>query len=147
MMIQYKEVSPDKIDLIKPLWEALNRLHLNRSVNFTEDFSSFTFEWRKKKLLEKEKIRIMIARESDVLVGYCIASVNGDVGEIDSLFVQSEYRKMGIGEELMRRSIRWVELFEPEEISLKVAAGNEAVFAFYSRFNFYPSSTKLRYKK
>ena len=147
MTIHYNEIPPDEIDLIKPLWEELNQWHLKKSLNFAERFSSFSFEWRKQKLLKKEKIKILTARIGDAVVGYCVSSVNDRKGEIDSLYVNPEYRKMGIGEGLMRRSLEWLESHVPEEISLKVAAGNEAVFAFYSGFNFLPSSTKLRYKK
>ncbi len=43
-------------------------------------------------------------------VGYCISSLDHDLaGEIESIFVLPEYRGLGIGKELMRRTLQWLD--------------------------------------
>src|SRR6056297_377292 len=114
-----------QIDVIKPLWEALNKHHERKSIHFKKRFQQFTFETRKTVLLNKEKLFLLTAKNYEKLIGYCISSKTVKEGEIESLFVEPQYRKTGIGKQFIRKSINWLENENVEEIVLKVAAGNE----------------------
>ena len=42
-------------------------------------------------------------------IGYCISTINLElVGEIESLYLEKEYRNQGIGEELMNRALTYL---------------------------------------
>lgn len=134
----------EQIDTIKPLWEALNKHHESQSVHFKQRFQQFSFETRKGALLSKEKFYILTARDKGKLIGYCISSKTDKEGEVESLYVEPNYRKSGIGKQFIRDSIKWLEHQNVDEIILKVAAGNEQVVDFYRTFGFEISTLKLK---
>jgi len=143
--VTYLELGPESIDLIRPLWEGLNQHHLVRSPNFRGHYEQMTFEARKKDLLKKEKMLVMLAGNGDRPIGYCVCTISaeGD-GEIDSIYVEDGYRRSGIGEELMRRAIAWLDAGGAKRKIVAVAAGNEAAIPFYESFGFVPRMTVLQ---
>lgn len=150
--IEYLEKDQNDIDLIQPLWQKLNAHHLTVSKYFKESRAAFTFEMRKKHLLEKSfqgALRIDLARDSVTkeYVGYCVTSVNREKeGEIESIYVEKDYRLSGIGDGLMSRALAWLNDVTVKQTVLTVAEGNEGVFAFYRRHDFYPKTTILMHK-
>jgi ribosomal protein S18 acetylase RimI-like enzyme len=144
--IHYILGNEELLDNIKCLWEKLNEMHLKKSVNFKDFFSKHTFEARKKSLLaiaQKGQMLIVLAYEKDLLIGYCIASLVDEVGEINSLFVSENYRKCGIATHLMDTSLNWLKQNNPSKTVVKVSVGNETVFEFYARYGFSPRFTEL----
>lgn len=142
-MITYKKVDIDAIDIIKPLWKKLRTYHQGVSEYFTQDFEKDNYVERKKKLLDKENVQIALAYDSTLLVGYLIASIDKKSGEIDSLFVDETYRGKDIGDELMQVSLEWLKSFQPEDIRVSVAYGNQ-VLSFYEKHGFLPRSVILK---
>lgn len=130
------EIPKDNIDLIEPLWRELNLHHRERSKNFKDHFSSFTFAERSKKLFAKDKLAIFAARENSELVGYCIASSNNGAGEIDSLYVKPQFRGASLGMFLTEFAMSWLSGIDCSQISVCVAEGNEGAFSFYEKFGF-----------
>ncbi len=151
MKIEYKQGGKELLDEIKPLWEKLNEHHTEKSKNFKERFKSFTFEWRIGKLTENEdrNINVIVVndKDKDKNIGYCLASVLKPYSEIESLYIDPEYRGLKIGEKLMKDSLQWINSYEVEDIMIGVAGGNEDAFGFYEKFGFYPRVTKLGIKK
>lgn len=147
-MIIYKEIQISELPKIKHLWESLNQLHLEDSVYFTEHYKQFTFEKRSARWMDfnDENILILIA-EAEVPVGYCISTrgMNNE-GEIDSLYVDPEYRGKNIGKELTLRSLNWLKSNNCHPIRLAVSYGHESVLGFYKRIGFYPRLTVLEWK-
>ena len=94
------EIKKDEIFKIADLWEGLNVHHGKKSSHFKSHFESFTFEKRIEQLLTKEHLAIFATQTNSDLVGYCIATVNSNLGEIDSIFVKKEYRGNNIGYDL-----------------------------------------------
>ncbi len=148
--IEYISGGRELLDRLCHLWEKLTQYHQSVSTYFSSDFSNLTFTERKKSLSRKagkEDLRIDIAsvKETGVDVGYCISTVDSkNQGEIDSLFVESDFRKYGIGRDLMVLALGWLEGFELDDRIIVVAHGNELVYDFYSEFGFYPRTTVLR---
>jgi ribosomal protein S18 acetylase RimI-like enzyme len=60
--------------------------------------------------------------------------------------VEKDYRLSGIGDSLITRALRWLETVTVKKTILSVAEGNEGVFAFYRRHDFYPRVTVLMHK-
>jgi diamine N-acetyltransferase len=65
------------------------------------------------------------------------------VGEIDSMFVDKDYRALGIGDFLIRQALDWISTYPVRSVQISVAYGNEEVFDFYKRYGFLPRRTIL----
>jgi ribosomal protein S18 acetylase RimI-like enzyme len=149
LKIAYTAIDERGLYLIESLWQKLNELHGSRSRDFTAHFDRMTFERRKEDLLKKSAggaLRIDLARdtETDGLIGYCITSITAaNHGEIESIYIEPDYRHRGIGDILMKKALKWLEERTVTRRTLVVAAGNEEVFDFYHRYNFYPRATIL----
>ena len=151
MKIEYAATDQRDLDLIGHLWKKLYEHHRVRSPNNAKHFVNMTFDIRKKGLLEKARkgaLRLDIARDimTDKIIGYCVSSVTEDKqGEIESIFIEKDYRKHGIGDNLMKRALGWMDGLSADKRIIGVAVGNEEAFGFYARYNFYPRVTILHY--
>lgn len=146
--IEYIEGDKNLLALIEPLWEKLNRHHQARSVHFADVFANLTFAERLASFQTEDEsmIRVVLAKDldSEVLVGYCISTVDQyRVGEIESIYVEHVYRRLGIGDFLIRNALDWVKAQSARLIQLSVTFGNEEVFPFYERYGFLPRRTIL----
>jgi len=131
------------------LWKKLNDEHEVRSEHFSERYAKRTFEKRREVLLKKSEfgfLHIILAHSSSKgeLVGYCISTISNEKqGEIDSIYIEPEYRGSGIGDELMKRALSWMDERSVSKRILDVGVGNEDTFAFYSKYDFYPRTIIL----
>ncbi|MDF2520580.1 MAG: GCN5-related N-acetyltransferase [Clostridia bacterium] len=143
------EGGQELIQEIEELWQKLNIHHMEGTQHFKEKFKEFTFEYRKKKLIDKAaegeiKVLLAIDRDTERKIGYCVSTFNPEgTGEIESIFIDKEYRRLHIGDMLMEASLKWLESKTPKEIILTVAGGNEGVLDFYKKYGFYTTSVKL----
>ena len=150
--IEYLEKNQNDLDIIRPLWDKLNAHHITVSKYFKDTRAVTTFDMRKKQLMEKSyqgALRIDLARDvvTKEYIGYCVTSVDPEKqGEIESIYVEKDYRLSGIGDSLMTRALAWLETVTEKKTILTVAEGNEGVFAFYRRHNFYPRVTVLMHR-
>lgn len=134
--------SRELLDLVEPLWEKLKKHHEINSNYFSDNFRNLTFEIRKNKFINDKNLRVKIDlikdKEKDLYIGYCISTINKDLmGEIDSLFVDKEYRKYGLGDNLMNMALEWLSSNQVKTKIIGVAEGNENVLDFYKRYGFY----------
>ena len=134
--------SRELIDLVQPLWEKLIKHHEINSNYFSDKFRNFKFEVRKNKFIKDSNLEVKIDlikdTEKGLYIGYCISTINKDlIGEIDSLFVEKEYRKYGLGDKLMDRALEWLNSNQVKTKIIGVAEGNENVLEFYKRYGFY----------
>ena len=143
----------EDLDLVKPLWEKLNGLHESLSPNFKERFQSMNWDKRKSTLISKSGklfLEFAVDNKNHKIVAYCISTIekeNEIVGEIDSIFVEKELRKSGIGKQLMDNAINWLISQKTETQKLLVGVGNESVIDYYKQFDFYPSHIVLQRKE
>jgi ribosomal protein S18 acetylase RimI-like enzyme len=147
--IEYIENGQRGLDEIGFLWEKLREHHMARAPYHTAYFARMTWDVRKKLLLEKitdGHLRVDIVKDTVTgkLVGYCISSVTAaKMGEIDSIFIEKDYRHQGIGDNFMKRALEWMDGVGISKKIIGVAVGNEEAFPFYARYGFYPRSTIL----
>ena len=150
-IITYKRLSIRNLLEIKPLWEELNKIHLADSVYFKEHYQSFSFESRSSKWmkLQEDNIFILFAQTDNLTsIGYCVSTIDIDKNaEIDSLFVDTNFRKQGIGHELIEKSKEWLQKNSCKSIRLSVSYGHENVLPFYLKSGFFPRLTTLEFKK
>lgn len=145
--INYITGSTNLLDDVKELWEELNQIHFEKSVDFKNHYTAFTFATRKESIvrhMENGKLLVVIAYRNNLKIGYCISSVVNEIGEIDSIFVKSDCRKSAVGHKLMQQSLDWMKSNLAKRIIVKVSVGNEEVFGFYSKYGFAPRLTELQ---
>lgn len=151
--LEFRIISCADLDLVKPLWENLKNHHANISPHFQDKYRDTTFEDRKKELLKKSsqcnmRVEVVSDCDKDCFVGYCISSINDEgKGEIDSIYLKPPYRKLGLGKEMVKRAMEWMESQDTDELQIVVAVGNEDLLPFYSSFNFFPRHLILEKKK
>ena len=152
---EFIEGNEELLDSIAPLWDKLNSHHVSVSPYFSEQFATFSFQKRRKGIIpgkDGKLIKVDLARAiaENKIAGYCFSSIvnsqYGRIGEIESLYIEPEYRGLGIGERFMRSAINWMDSEGVDRKMVVVAVGNEEVYEFYRRFGFYPKSTRLEYK-
>ncbi len=143
----YKRISLGQLDMIRPLWEELNRIHIADARYFKDYYENYTFEERCKKFknLAEEDIfiQIIIIQEDNRPVGFCISTRGKEAGEISALFVEGKHRKQGHGGCLLQNGLKWLKEKGLKRIVIPVAEGHESVFGYYRKFGFYPRRTYL----
>lgn len=143
--------STELLDLVQPLWEKLNKYHEGMSIYFKDAFKNFTFETRKSKFISNEHIKVNVDlirnTNADLYIGYCISTLDKDLsGEIDSLFIDEKYRGFGLGDNLMKRALLWLDSNHAVKKVIGVASGNEGVLGFYKHYGFYKRKVILEQK-
>lgn len=135
--------------MLKSLWEKLNEMHLKDSHFFTDYYSTLTFDRRCIKFvdLDDNNIRIELVVDNEIPVGYCISTVEKEVGEIESIYIEEKYRECGFGTQLIENSKKWLNENNCLKIIVSVVEGHESVFGFYKNHGFYPKLTYLEMKK
>jgi len=151
-MILYYETDENGLDNIKELWEKLNSHHKARSKYFSQDYEKIVFQDRKEQLIKKignGSLRIDLAFDTviDHAVGYCVSSISNGKGEIDSIFVDENFRSSGIGDNLMKRALRWMDINEIMNREVKLSAGNNDAIQFYSHYGFHPKHILLKQRR
>jgi diamine N-acetyltransferase len=150
--VDYRTTGISEIELIRPLWEQLNGYHQRKATHFRTHYERMTFEERKLHfghLHGSGQLRLDLAADSATgkYVGYCVSSVSADkAGEVESLFVDKAYRSAGIGTVLVTRGLAWMDSCGVVRKRVSVGDGNEAAWAFYRKFGFYPRMTVLEQK-
>jgi diamine N-acetyltransferase len=144
-------IETDALDLylIQPLWEKLNHHHHEQKSDFQEHYEKFTFSERAEALLKKSiggdmHIGLVKDKESGILVAYCITTISQDKeGEIDSIYVEKRYHGHGLGDELIKRSLEWMNKKGVKKKTVRVSISNQKTLAFYERYGFRPRSLTL----
>jgi GNAT superfamily N-acetyltransferase len=150
--VAYSRGGVEHLYFVKPLWTELNRLHARTSSYFSEFFENWSFEKRRKMLVEKLPegdlmVDMVKHRETGDLIAYCICTIDErKIGEIDSIFVEKPYRGMAIGDALMKRALEWLDIKGAVSRKISVAVGNEAALPFYKRYGFFPRLLVLQEK-
>lgn len=142
MNICIVEKSITEIELIKPLWEKLNFIHFDKSVYFKNKYEKFTFNRRIESIYRKAqngiiKIDMLLDNDTGNYVGYCLSSIEEKLGEIDSIYIEKEYRKFNLGDKLMKNALNWFESNLITNVEINVVYANDEVVSFYERYGFH----------
>jgi diamine N-acetyltransferase len=153
MRIEYIDTGESGLALVQQLWEKLNEHERKLSFHFEEYFAARSFARRKADILEtcySGALRVDLAKDADtgIIVGYCVSTVSQEKqGRIESIYVEPDYRRSGIGDKLMQRALYWMDEKNIVKKILIVVAGNEGVISFYRRYNFHPRFIQLEQRK
>ncbi len=143
--IEYRTTDIRDIELIRPLWIQLNEYHHKKAKTFRSHYERITFEDRKayfEKFAAAGSLHLVLAinpLSGGQYIGYCVTSLSLEkTGEIESIFVEEEYRALGIGSALVTRALAWLNENGPVRNRVPVCDGNEEVWNFYKKFGFHP---------
>lgn len=141
MGVYIVEKGMEEIELIKPLWEQLNLVHLEKSIYFKKKYREFTFDKRMESIYKKAKdcsmkLDMLFDSESGNYVGYCLSSIEDELGEIESIYIDGNYRKSGLGGKLMESALKWFESNKISNIQINVVYANDDALPFYERYGF-----------
>jgi ribosomal protein S18 acetylase RimI-like enzyme len=152
--IKYTSGDQLLLDTVKPLWEELNNHHCSCSEHFKSHYRAMTFEKRKTAILKKTinggelRVDFAVDEVTGKGVGYIVSSINAEgTGEIESVYVDGVYRRIGVGGMLMRNALAWMTQKGVVEKIVEVSVGNEAAWGFYGKFGFMPRKTVLKQKE
>ena len=140
------KLNKKEIFKIRLMWEKLNALHGDLSTHFKDHFKALSFEERLRQIEIKKSFAFFIAQTEQELVGYCIASIEDETGEIDSIYVDPKHRYNQIGERLLLKAESWLKSQNVVKYQISVVQGNESVFQFYSRQGYHPKCIVLEKK-
>lgn len=158
MRFSILSAGPERLDAMQELWEGLNQHHESVSEFFADHFQTADFSARKAYLLEKTRdgeLRLFLALphmndagSEPKPVGYCVASLleeedGGRPGEIESIFVHENYRRMGAAHQLMTSALQWLDDNGATSKCISVVWGNEQAWPFYRKYGFYPRMARL----
>lgn len=126
---------------VKPLWEGLREHHGNKSKEFSENLRNRSFENRVADFGHKAadhtfRIELISVDKFNSPIAYCISSLGNDhVGEVESIYIEPDYRGLYIGDLLMRNALKWMDDNGAKSKKLSVVAGND-VLGFYEKYGF-----------
>jgi len=148
-MVELKDIAKEKISCIRNLWEKLNKIHYDDTVYFEDFYESFTFEKRIASLARKDDqdLKITIVVDGPKYLGYCISSIDGAYGEVDSIYLDDDLRGRGIGTKLIEQHVAWMKGRGCERIRLAVSFGHDSVRDFYHRIGFFERLTYYELKE
>ena len=146
----YRVIGEDGFEAVQPLWEKLRAHHSPLLSHFPDAMPPFVFEPRKQEILAKAaagKIRIeLVSSTADAVdIAYCVSTVSaGGCGEVDSMFVEERFRGRGMGSQLIRHALAWMESMGASSKVVTVAHANEEALAFYKWLGFHPRTILLQ---
>jgi ribosomal protein S18 acetylase RimI-like enzyme len=144
MMIAYTAKGKQDLDSIALLWDKLREHQRVLSLHFPQHYASRTWKRRKAELLQRAReggfhLDIVTDSKTKKIIGYCVSTISSDKqGQLESIYIEPEYRKAGIGDRLMQKALQWMEKNQTKTKTLIVGVGNEEVLSFYSRYGFFP---------
>lgn len=149
MSICLLEKNFTEIELIEPLWNQLNSVHFDKSIYFKNRFETLTFDKRMQSIYKKAqqgmiKLDMLWDSGKEKYVGYCLSSIEDHVGELESIYIENEYRKFGLGAKFMKSALEWFESNEITNIQINVVYANDEALPFYERYGFYVGNYILK---
>ena len=129
MILQYESALPEDV---APIFEQAKHL-----IDRYEDLPSIDYDavlaWVKRKITQNISQYRVVSLEGKICAYYRLC----EDGELDDLYVLSEYQNIGIGSAIIKKCI----LESKEPLYLYVFSGNTRAIRFYERFSFYVRET------
>lgn len=105
----------------------------SRFANDDTDEGKKRMEERKQRFYQPN-VHTWVAKDSDNIVGFCVATKEENNGRIRAIYLLPEYQGKGAGRQLMEAGLAW--LGSDKDIYVNVASYNDNAIKFYERFGF-----------
>lgn len=126
--------------------KVLGAEHLEDVLKIEEEcFSKPWSENSVKELLLSEKAELLGAFDGGRLIGYSCLEWVLDEGSLTNIAVSDEYRKMGVGSQLMAALMKSAEEKDLAFITLEVRVSNLPAVNLYRKFGFLDVGTRHNY--
>lgn len=106
-----------------------------------EAIRAASWEWKEDSAGKKVHYKILSRSDDTTSYGYCVYSIQGQVGFLEAIYLYEEYRGQGLG----KRALQALELELIEksisEIKLHVFAHNQQAYKLYKSFGYTTEST------
>ena len=111
--------------------DDLDQIVAIEKASFPDPYPRIVFAWFKLRVEEG----FIVARKDGRVVGYLISEVRRDRGHIASMAVATDYRRIGIGEAMARKSIDRL-AGRVKQVYLEVRPSNRAGILLYRKLSF-----------
>ena len=88
-----------------------------------------------------------VAMDQQQLVGYCGCMLLYDQADIQTIYVQKEYRHQGIATDLLLDSLDYLRVQHIHEVFLEVSVNNIAAIRLYTKLDFKNIGIRRQYYK
>ena len=96
-------------------------------------------------ILVNNNTKAFVCEESNKIVGYIYCYVNNEsIGILDALYVEEEYRGLGIATKLIELAIDWLKENRVKVIEISVIDKNELAKKLYAKLGFQKFKETLR---
>ena len=158
MNIHYEVISEDNIICVKDLCNDLMTYQKSKAYIRPEFFDGMCFETRMIPSVKSAKVNYIIAAKDDnEIIGYAYSTIapkklysdnfatlkchaffdfnsvkSDDVGCLSQFYIKEDYRNIGIGSMLFKKSMDWLNSFDSvDDLFIFVSNGNEDALKFY----------------
>jgi ribosomal-protein-alanine N-acetyltransferase len=90
-------------------------------------------------------VRYLVAEEDGEVVGHAVASMAGDIAELQRIAVDERRRRSGIASALLAGVVEAAAATEADRLLLEVREDNHGALAFYARHGFAEIDRRPRY--
>jgi GNAT superfamily N-acetyltransferase len=144
-MIKVTEAGEYHIKQIDELWLEFMRFHESIDPLFKPRESAIPgFEQEQRRLMGPEDGLVLAAMDKERVVGFALAELRGPhkayhldrYGAIDTVAVTQEYRRKGVGEQMVRRILDWFRENGIIRVELEVLARNQVSYSFWRKQGF-----------
>ncbi len=145
MKIRIKLAGTEHIPGVVEVWKDFMDFHQAKDPFFTmregadEAFSNFFRE-----VISADDSHALVALDKEKVVGFSISAIKNHppvftetkYGEIIDLAIHDDYRRQGIGEEMLNIIFEWFDAHDARRIELRVAAKNMIGYSFWEKHGF-----------
>lgn len=144
-----KDIELENIEIIKELWEENRKFHENISEYFSYQYKDLTFEDRMKACLEERNsiFKVTGASVNSKLIGYALSSIYKQNGEVLTLYILEEFRKLGIAGKMLNLHKNWFKENNCVSISVFVSVENKIAQNLYNKIGFENHIIKMEIPK
>jgi ribosomal-protein-alanine N-acetyltransferase len=110
--------------------------------------ASFSSPWSRTSflsLLRRDDAELWVAAVDGEVRGYAVVWYLADEAELGNLAVDPDWRRRGVGAELLEWSVARIRERGVRRIFLEVRPSNRAAQALYERYGFIPTGVRRRY--
>jgi len=143
--MEITKAQPSHISGIVELWKELMDFHKALDPFFTRsEEGHVSFGRHTKKLLESEDALVLVALDKGNIIGYAISEIverppvfqRRKYGIISDMAVKSTHRRKGIGEQMLKKLLKWFQLQNISRIELRVVVQNKIGYSFWKKHGF-----------
>ena len=146
MEIEIIEATESHVSDIVELWREAMDFHRDIDSRYTlREGASEHYEKHLRELMEAEDTLVLVAIDEMRTVGFSISQVNKHppiwverekYGFIDTMAITADYRRRGIGEQMLGKMFEWRASRGIGMIELSVAARNQVGYSFWRKHGF-----------